>query len=157
MRSFLEFVSCCVTSPQVSRNEGEEVVTAAVNPAMREETGTLMPPKVAALTKKKRVRVGTPGVMAEEWKPSLNVISEDNVVAEKREKTPPQQPPQDKTTADRVVKRKSSSGSRSKVHVRSNSDDIGRNPMPAVISMFSPTPVSMPVVIPTFSPTPFMF
>ncbi|XP_021288757.1 uncharacterized protein LOC110419945 [Herrania umbratica] len=154
MRSILEFVSCCVTTPEVSRNEKEEVLMAAVSPSMREETRSLMPPKVAALTKKKRVRVGTPGVMAAEWKPSLNVISEDNVVAEKREKTPPQQ---EKTTADSVVKRKSSSGSRSKVHVRSNSDDIGRNPMLAVIPTFSPTPVSMPVVIPTFSPTPFMF
>ncbi|XP_022753632.1 uncharacterized protein LOC111301920 [Durio zibethinus] len=128
MRSFLEFVSCCVTTPEVATDE--EVVTA-VTPPRREVTRPLMPPKVAALSKKKmKVRVGTPGSMTPEWKPSLFVISEDNFIVEKREKTP----------ADRVVKRKSTAGSRSKVHVRSCSDDMGRNPLPVVIPAFSPTP-----------------
>ncbi|XVF04026.1 hypothetical protein REPUB_Repub05bG0045200 [Reevesia pubescens] len=136
MRSFLEFVSCCVTNPEVSTNE-EEVET----PPRREETRSLMPTKVAALRMKKRGRVGTPGSMTPEWKPSLYMISEDNVMAEKREITPPEVTT---TTADRVlVKRKSTTVSRSKVHVRSYSDDIGRN--------------QVPTVIPTFSPVPFMF
>ncbi|XP_022717950.1 uncharacterized protein LOC111276475 [Durio zibethinus] len=138
MRSFLEFVSCCVTTPEVSVKE--QVVTAGTAPR-KEETRSLMPTKVAALRKKKkRVRVGTPGSLTPEWKPSLFVISEDKVTAEKREKTPPQAAT---ATVDRVVKRKSTTGSRSKVHVRSYSDDIGRN--------------SVQVVIPAFSPTPFMF
>ncbi|XWS51965.1 hypothetical protein CRYUN_Cryun11dG0027000 [Craigia yunnanensis] len=135
MRYFLEFVSCCVKTPEVATNK--EVVAVAT-PPRREETRSLMPSKVAALRKKKRVRVGTPGSMTPEWKPSLCVISEDNVTAVKREKTPAKF-----TTADRVVKRKSTAGSRSKVHVRSYSDDIGRN--------------QVPIVIPAFSPTPFMF
>ncbi|XWS11146.1 hypothetical protein CRYUN_Cryun38cG0058500 [Craigia yunnanensis] len=137
MRSFLEFVSCCITNPEVSSNE--KVVTV-VTPPKREETRSLMPPKVAALRKKKRVRVGTPGSMTQEWKPSLYVISEDKVMAEKKEKAPPEAMTK---IADRVVKRKSSTVSRSKVHVRSYSDDIGRS--------------LVPVVIPAFSPTPFMF
>ena len=115
----MEFVSCCVTTPEVATNE--EVVAVAT-PQRREETRSLMPSKVAALRKKKRVRVGTPGSMTPEWKPSLYVISEDNVMAEKKEKTPPEAMTK---IADRVVKRKSTTGSRSKVHVRSYSNDIG--------------------------------
>ncbi|XVF34108.1 hypothetical protein REPUB_Repub18cG0029000 [Reevesia pubescens] len=137
MRSVLEFVSCCVTTPEVSTNE--EVVTTAATAPKREETRYLMPPKVAALGNKKRVRVGTPGSMTPEWKPSLYVISEDTVTAETKEKTPLEAT----TTVDRVVKRKSTGGSRSKVHVRTYGDEIGRN--------------QVPLVIPTFSPTPFMF
>ncbi|TYI85091.1 hypothetical protein E1A91_D05G414500v1 [Gossypium mustelinum] len=131
MRSFLKFVSRCVKNPEVSTTE-EVVVTAPG----REETRSFMAPKMVALKKKKkkRVKVGTPFSTTLEWKPSLYVISEDNVLAEKREKTTP---------ADGAVKRKSGVGSRSKVHVRSYSDDIGRN--------------QEPLVIPTFSPTPFMF
>ncbi|XWS09885.1 hypothetical protein CRYUN_Cryun39dG0028100 [Craigia yunnanensis] len=133
MRFFLEFVSCCVMIPEVATNE--KVVTAATTPK-KEETSSLMPSKVAALRKKKRVWVGTPGSMTPEWKPSLYVISEDNIMEEKKEKTPPDAT----TTRDRVVKKKSTTGSRSKVHVRSYSDDIGRNTVPAVIPAFSPTP-----------------
>ncbi|KAL4279131.1 hypothetical protein GQ457_03G023560 [Hibiscus cannabinus] len=130
MRSFLEFVSCCVKSPQASTTE--EVVPASGT----EETRSLMAPKMAALKRKKKtVKVGTP-----EWKPSLYAISEDNVVAEKREKMLSEAAT---TAADRTVKRKSTPGSRSKIHVRSYIDDIGRNPEA--------------VAIPTFSPTPFMF
>ncbi|PPS05421.1 hypothetical protein GOBAR_AA15244 [Gossypium barbadense] len=125
MRSFLKFVSRCVKNPEVSTTE-EMVVTAPG----REETRSFMAPKM----------VGTPFSTTPEWKPSLYVISEDNVLAEKREKTTPEA---STTPADRAVKRKSGAGSRSKVHVRSYSDDIGRN--------------QEPVVIPTFSPTPFMF
>ncbi|XWS27917.1 hypothetical protein CRYUN_Cryun25bG0021500 [Craigia yunnanensis] len=135
MRSFLGFVSRCVTTPELATNE--EVVTTAT-PSRREEARSLTPPKVAELRKKNRIRVGIPGSMTPEWKPSLYVISEDNVKAKKKEKTPAEA-----TTVDRVVKRKSTAGSCSKVHVRSYSDDIRRNPMP--------------VVIPAFSPTPFMF
>ncbi|XVE50474.1 hypothetical protein DITRI_Ditri01bG0165000 [Diplodiscus trichospermus] len=137
MKSFLEFVSCCITTHEVSTKE--EV--AAATPPKREETRSLMPSKVAALRKKKRIRVGIPGSMTPEWKPSLHVISEDNVMAKKKEKTPPEA---SRTPADRVVKRKSTTVSRSKVDVRSYSDDIGRNPGAAV-------------TIPAFSPTPFMF
>ncbi|KAK8579148.1 hypothetical protein V6N13_142368 [Hibiscus sabdariffa] len=135
MRSFLEFVSCCVKSPQAST--AEEVVPAPG----REETRSLMTPKMAALRRKKKtVKVGTPFSMTPEWKPSLYAISEDNVMAEKREKT---QSETATTAPDRAVKRKSTPGSRSKIHVRSYSDDIWRNPAA--------------VAIPTFSPTPFMF
>ncbi|XVE80267.1 hypothetical protein DITRI_Ditri14bG0126300 [Diplodiscus trichospermus] len=138
MRFFLEFVSSCLTTPKVGTNE--EVVTAATTPR-REETRSWMPPTVEAQRKtKKRVRVGSPGSTTPEWKPSLYVISEDNVTAEKRDKTPAEEA---KAERVRVVKMKSSSGSRSKVHVRSYGDDVWRN--------------SMPVVVPTFSPTPFMF
>ena len=97
-----------------------EEVVAVATPQRREETRSLMPSKVAALRKKKRVRVGTPGSMTPEWKPSLYVISEDNVTVERREKTRAES-----TTVDRVVKGNSTAGSRSKVHVRSYSDDIG--------------------------------
>ncbi|KAB2032830.1 hypothetical protein ES319_D05G404800v1 [Gossypium barbadense] len=137
MRSFLKFVSRCVKNPEVSTTE-EVVVTAPG----REETRSFMAPKMVALKKKKkkRVKVGTPFSTTLEWKPSLYVISEDNVLAEKREKTTPEA---STTPADGAVKRKSGVGSRSKVHVRSYSDDIGRN--------------QEPLVIPTFSPTPFMF
>ncbi|OMO80497.1 hypothetical protein CCACVL1_12927 [Corchorus capsularis] len=115
MKSLLEFVACCVTTPQVSSND--EVVAAVATPS-REETRSLMPPKVVALkNKKKRVRVGAP-----EWKPSLYVISEDNVMAEKREKA--QAPEAKPVAADRAVKRKSATVSRSKVHVRNYNDDI---------------------------------
>ncbi|XVF70493.1 hypothetical protein PTKIN_Ptkin11bG0166000 [Pterospermum kingtungense] len=115
MRSLLEFVSCCVASPEVATNE-----EAMAAPPRREGTRSLVPPKVAALRKKKRVRVGTPGSMTPEWKPSLHVISEDNVTAENREKTPAKG-----TAEDSSAKRKSAASSRSKVHVRSYSDDIG--------------------------------
>ncbi|KAG4149926.1 hypothetical protein ERO13_D05G363800v2 [Gossypium hirsutum] len=137
MRSFLKFVSRCVKNPEVSTTE-EVVVTAPG----REETRSFMAPKMVALKKKKkkRVKVETPFSTTLEWKPSLYVISEDNVLAEKREKTTPEA---STTPADGAVKRKSGVGSRSKVHVRSYSDDIGRN--------------QEPLVIPTFSPTPFMF
>ena len=111
------FVSRCVTTPEVATNE--EVMTAAT-PSRREEAKSLMPPKVAELRKKNRVRVRIAGSMTPEWKPSLYVISEDNITAEKRQKTPAEA-----TTVDRVVKRKSTAGSPSKVHVRSYSDDIG--------------------------------
>ncbi|KAE8675225.1 Organic cation/carnitine transporter4 isoform 1 [Hibiscus syriacus] len=135
MRSFVEFVSCCVKNPEVSTTE--EVVPAP----RREETRSLMAPKMAALRKKnKRVKVGTSFSMTPEWKPSLYAISEDNVMAEKREKMKSEAAT---TAADRAVKRKSTSGSRSKIHVRSDSGDIRRNPEP--------------MAIPTFSPTPFMF
>ncbi|KAG8492525.1 hypothetical protein CXB51_009762 [Gossypium anomalum] len=118
MRSFLKFVSRCVKNPEVSTTE-EVMVTAPG----REETRSFMAPKMVALKKKKkRVKVGTPFSTTPEWKPSLYVISEDNVLAEKREKTTPEA---STTPADRAVKRKSGAGSRSKVHVRSYSDDIG--------------------------------
>ncbi|XVF77679.1 hypothetical protein PTKIN_Ptkin14bG0066600 [Pterospermum kingtungense] len=130
MRSFLVFVSCCVATPEVSTNE--ELVKAET-PQKREETRSLMPPKVVALRKKRRVRVGTPGSTNPEWKPSLYMISEENVMAEETTTTTTK-------TSDRVVKRKSSTGSRSKVHVRSYNDDVGRNPVQVVIPAFSPAP-----------------
>ncbi|OMP04541.1 hypothetical protein COLO4_09540 [Corchorus olitorius] len=118
MKSLLEFVACCVTTPQVSSNDEVVTAAAAVATPSREETRSLMPPKVVALkNKKKRVRVGTP-----EWKPSLYVISEDNAMAEKREKA--QAPEAKPVAADRAVKRKSATVSRSKVHVRNYNDDI---------------------------------
>lgn len=100
----MEFVSRCVTTPEVYTNEEEPVKT-------------LMPPKVVAVRKKKkRVKVWPPGTTTPEWKPSLYMISEDNVTAEETTSK----------TSDRVVKRKSSSGSSlSKVHVRSYNGDIG--------------------------------
>ncbi|XP_039072029.1 uncharacterized protein LOC120219266 [Hibiscus syriacus] len=116
MKSFVEFVSCCVKNPEMSTTE--EVVASP----RREETRTLMAPKMAALRrKKKRVKVGTPFSTTPEWKPSLHAISEDTVMAEKREKMLPEAA----TTANRAVKRKSMSGSLSKIHVRSHSDDMG--------------------------------
>ncbi|GMI63698.1 hypothetical protein like AT5G54585 [Hibiscus trionum] len=135
MRFFVEFVSCCVKNPEVFTTE--EMVAAP----RREETRSLMAPKmVAPRKKKKRVKIATPFSTTSEWKPSLYAISEDNTMTEKKEKM---QSEATTTTADRAVKRKSTSGSRSKIHVRSHSDDMGRN--------------SEPVIIPTFSPTPFMF
>lgn len=112
----MEFMSRCITPPEVAANE--EAMTVAT-PPRTEGSRSLMPTKVAVLRKKKRARVGTPGSMTPEWKPSLHVISEDNVIAEKREKSPAKA-----TAADRAVKWKSTAGSLSKVHVRSYSEDI---------------------------------
>ncbi|KAK9024634.1 hypothetical protein V6N11_004792 [Hibiscus sabdariffa] len=107
----------------------------------REETRSLMAPKMVTQRKKKRrVKVATPFSMTPEWKPSLYAISEDNVMTEKREKT---QSETTITTTNRVMKRKKMLGLRFKIHVRSHNDDMGRN--------------TEPVVLPTFSPTPFMF
>ncbi|KAK9005932.1 hypothetical protein V6N11_034986 [Hibiscus sabdariffa] len=126
---------CCVKNPEAFTTEQ----TAAVS--RREETRSLMAPKmVTQRKKKKRVKVATPFSMTPEWKPSLYAISEDNVMAEKREKT---QSKTASTTTNRVMKRKSMLGLCFKIHVRNHSDDMGRNPEP--------------VVLPTFSPTPFMF
>ncbi|KAL4334341.1 hypothetical protein GQ457_07G013880 [Hibiscus cannabinus] len=136
MGIFVEFMSCCVKIPEASTTEH----TAAV--PMREETRSLMAPKMVTQRKKKkkRVKVATPFSMTTEWKPSLYAISEDNVMVEKREKT---QSKTASTTTNRVMKRKSMLGLCFKIHVRSHNDDMGRNPEP--------------VVLPTFSPTPFMF
>ncbi|XP_012459505.1 uncharacterized protein LOC105779999 [Gossypium raimondii] len=128
MRSFLDWISCWSTTPQVSIRE--EVET----PPSKEETNSLMPLDTEDLRKKKiRVRTGT----SPQWKPTLRVITEDNV---KAKKTPSEAT---KTTVDKVGKRKTTGGSRSKVHVRSYSNDTGRK--------------SVPVVLPGLSPTPFMF
>ncbi|KAE8667308.1 Organic cation/carnitine transporter4 isoform 1 [Hibiscus syriacus] len=146
MRSLLECVSCLgTTTHEVSMME--EVVTVAVTLAREEEeeTKSLMPADTTAASSRRRktdrirVRVGSTGSMNPPWKPSLCSITEDNIMAENRKKIPSETP----TTVGRVVKRKSSSGSRSNVHVRSYSNDTGRN--------------SVPVFLPTFSPTPFMF
>ncbi|KAE8734923.1 hypothetical protein F3Y22_tig00000652pilonHSYRG00015 [Hibiscus syriacus] len=98
MRSLLECVSCLGTAThEVSMME--EVVTVAVTPATEEEeeTRSLMPAVEALLCS----------------------ITEDNIMAENRKKTPTRTT----TTVGRGVKRKSSSGSRSNVHVRSYSND----------------------------------
>ncbi|GMJ05161.1 hypothetical protein HRI_004185300 [Hibiscus trionum] len=145
MRSFLECVSCwSTTTHELSMTE--EAVTVAVTPLREEETKSLMPIDTESASRKKttrvRVRVGSTGSMNPQWKPSLCSITEDNVVAEKREKTPSKTPTRTRTI-DKVVKRKSPSGSHSNVHVRSHSNDTGRS--------------SVPVFLPAFSPTPFMF
>ncbi|KAE8703203.1 Organic cation/carnitine transporter4 isoform 1 [Hibiscus syriacus] len=140
MRSFLECVSCWgTTTHEVSM---EEVVTVAARE--EEETKSLMPAGTTAASRRKtdrvRVRVGSTGSVNPQWKPSLCSITEDNIMTENRKKTPSETPPR---TVDRVVKRKSSSGPGSNVHVRSYSNETGRNPVA--------------VFLPTFSPTPFMF
>ncbi|KAL4309224.1 hypothetical protein GQ457_01G005420 [Hibiscus cannabinus] len=146
MRSLLECVSCWgTTTHEVSMTE--EVVTVAVTPArVEEETKSLMPADTEATSRRKttrvRVRVGSTRSVNPQWKPSLCSITEDNVVTEKKEKTQSKTPTK-MTTVNRAVKRKSSPGSRSNVHVRGHSNDTGRN--------------SVPVFLPTFSPTPFMF
>lgn len=82
----------------------------------KEETNSLMPLHTEAMRKKKiRVRAGT----SPQWKPTLRMITEDNVMAKK---TPSEAT---KTTVDRVGKRKSTGGSRSKVHGRSYNNDTG--------------------------------
>ncbi|KAE8680185.1 hypothetical protein F3Y22_tig00111392pilonHSYRG00416 [Hibiscus syriacus] len=147
MRSFLDCVSCWGTiTHEVSMIE--EVVSDAATPTREVETKSLMSADMAAAASRRkmnrvRVRVGSTGSMNPQWKPSLCSITEDSVVAENKEKTLLNTPTKMPATADRMVKGKSSSESRSNFRARSNSNDTGRR--------------SVPVFLPSFSPTPFMF
>ncbi|KAI4322842.1 hypothetical protein L6164_022497 [Bauhinia variegata] len=123
MRFFLEFVSCC-GSPS------EPAVMERASLELRKETSTLVP-AVRYNRRKKRGRA------AQDWRPSLGSISEDN--------DPPQRerevPRNGTVRSEREAKRKSASPA--KVRCRSYNDDFRQH--------------SVPTIVPAFSPTPFMF
>ncbi|PSR95643.1 Serine/threonine-protein kinase MRCK gamma like [Actinidia chinensis var. chinensis] len=120
MKFLLELVACC---------------RSGSNPSRAKETLVLAPPEDS-----KREREATAAVLksrsAAEWRPSLCSISEDNMTAERereRERVI-------LAGSERMIKRKAGSTTAGKKHVRSYSDDFGRNGFSTIMPMFSPTP-----------------
>ncbi|KAL5736131.1 hypothetical protein ACOSP7_030601 [Xanthoceras sorbifolium] len=129
MKFLLELVSCCGCGCQES---GGGVETKVPPEPRTEETRSLVASVRRSYRRKGRGRSGGVASGSAEWKPSLCVISEENVVMEK-----------DKSETERVAKRKSGGSHKDRARVRSYSHEFRGN--------------SMSTIIPTFSATPFMF
>ncbi|EXB50914.1 hypothetical protein L484_021141 [Morus notabilis] len=139
---FLVFVSCCGPTVMPAVRPESSQSSSATPPA--EETRSLVRSR-RYRRRPKRGRLGASGSapVPVEWKPSLCSISEDNVVMVERSDGQDRQDQYRTAGPERLVKRKSGSGSSRMNVVASFGDDYGRS--------------SFPTVIPAFSPTPFMF
>ncbi|KAH9626789.1 hypothetical protein KSS87_001948 [Heliosperma pusillum] len=119
---FIEYVSCCVTSPQPCNTE--------------------MTPTSTSVSRRKRRKSSGRG-SSEDWEPSLFAITEDNAVAAVPEmKKPvdvsrpvaqPVRPQASKTNVNRCT-------SSVRVNGPSRSYDFSREPLPMVIPAFSVAP-----------------
>ncbi|XP_057464421.1 uncharacterized protein LOC130754267 [Actinidia eriantha] len=122
MKFLLELVTCC---------------RSGSNPSRAKKTLALAPPEDSR--RKREGEAVLKSRSAAEWRPSLCSISEDNMTAERereRERVI-------LAGSERMIKRKAGSTTAGKKHVRSYSDDFGRN--------------GFSTIMPTFSPTPFFF
>ncbi|XP_074319446.1 uncharacterized protein LOC141656455 [Silene latifolia] len=120
---FIEYVSCCVTSPQ---------------PRDTETT-----PSSTDVGRRKRRTSSTRGT-SQEWEPSLFAITEDNAIAAVPEKKKPVdvRQPVAKPARPQVSKRNVNRCGTSSVQVNgpSRSYDYSRDPFPMVIPAFSAAP-----------------
>ncbi|XP_052207790.1 uncharacterized protein LOC127811703 [Diospyros lotus] len=116
MKFLLEFVGCCGSSACDLAPPQARPPTSAYDPRKRGRT--------AAQTLRSK--------SAAEWQPSLYSISEDTIPpAEKDQRT--------LGVSDRMRKRKTGPAGAGS-HVRSYSDDFGRNGYPAILPAFSAAP-----------------
>ncbi|WOH04237.1 hypothetical protein DCAR_0623646 [Daucus carota subsp. sativus] len=123
---FFEYLICCTSSSSISEASSSlrPDDSKCVVPVLQPDRPRYRDRRKCSISPRKS------GSAPADWRPSLNAISEDNIVAVKRHNS---------STSETTAKRKDSLMHKSKVRT-SRSEDYRRAPMPDIIPAFAPTP-----------------